>query len=244
MLLFTEIREGGGESGSVYLRPTDGGPAVRLGDGRGSDLSPEGKWALTIVPSKEGARVVLVPTGAGEPRTVAIPGVSVFAGVFLPPDGKRLGIAATEPGHGLRLYVVDAAGGKPRAVTPELTDGAAVSPDGRLTAATAADHRAMIYPIDGGEARAISGLGPDDVPIQWSADGDSIFAIHYGLAPLPIYRVNLKTGKKDLWRELMPADRTGFVRVNGVTMTRDGASYAYSTDVVTASDLFLVRGWK
>jgi len=243
-LLFSEIREGGGDNGSAYLRPTDGGPAVRLGDGRGQDLSPDGKWALTVVPSKEGARVVLVPTGAGEPRTVPIPGVSVFGGKFVSPDGKRLGIGGTEPGHGFRLYLVDLAGGKPRAVTPEVIDGAAISPDGRFVAATAADHRAMIYPVDGSEARAVPGLGPDDVPIQWSADGDSIFAIHYGLAPLPVYRVNLKTGKKEPWRELMPADRTGFVRVNNVTMTRDGLSYAYSIDVVTASDLFLVKGWK
>ncbi len=243
-LLFTETREGGGDNGSVYLRPTDGGPAVRLGDGRGSDLSPDGKWALTVVPSKDGARIVLVPTGAGEARTVVIPGLSVYGGAFIPPDGRRLGIGATEPGHGFRLYVVDAAGGKPRAVTPELINGAAVSPDGRFTAATAADHRAMIYPVDAGDGRPVPGLAPDDVPIQWSADGDRIFATHYGLAPLPIYRVDLRTGKKELWRELMPADRTGFVRIGNVCMTRDGASYAYTVDVVTASDLFLVKGWK
>ena len=244
LLLFSETQEGGGENGSVYLRPTDGGPAVRLGDGRGSDLSPDGRWALTVVPSKDGARVVLVPTGAGEPKTIAIPGLTVYGGIFVPPDGKRLVLAATEPGHGFRLYIVDAAGGKPRAISPELINGVAVSPDGRFAAATSADHRAMIYPVDAGEARLVPGLGSDDVPIQWSADGEFIFATHYGLAPLPIYRVNLKTGKKEPSRELMPADRTGFVRINNVTMTRDGASYAYSVDMVHASDLFLVKGWK
>ena len=32
-VLFTELPEGAGEGGSTYLRPTDGSPAVRLGDG-------------------------------------------------------------------------------------------------------------------------------------------------------------------------------------------------------------------
>jgi Tol biopolymer transport system component len=243
-MLFDEVAEGGGENGSVYLRPTAGGPAVRLGDGQSFDLSPDGKWALTVAPSKDGARLVLLPTGAGEPRNVAIPGLAIYGGLFLPPDGKRLGIAASEAGHGVRLYVVDAAGGKARPISGETVNGGAVSPDGRFAAATAADHRATIFPVDAGEARAVPGLEPDDVPIQWSADGEYLFATHYGLAPLPIYRVNLRTGKKELWKELMPADRTGFIRINRVCMTRDGASYAYSADVVHASDLFLVKGWK
>jgi len=243
-VLFGEIAEGGGDSGSVYLRPTDGGPAVRLGEGQALDLSPDGKWALTLVPSKDGSRLVLVPTGTGESRTVSVPDLSIFGGVFLPPDGKRLGIAATEAGHGVRVYVLDAAGGKPRVISTEVINGAAISPDGRFVAATAGDRRATIYPIDGSEARAVPGLEPDDVPIQWSADGEFLFATHYGLAPLPVYRVSLKTGKKELWKELIPADRTGFVRINRVSITRDGVSYAYSVDVVHASDLFLMKGWK
>ncbi len=242
-LLFSETQEGGGENGSVYLRPTDGGPAVRLGDGAGFDLSPDGKWALTLVPSKDGPRVVLLPTGTGEPRTVAVPGLAILGGAFLPPDGKRLGLAAAEAGHGVRLYVVDGSGGKARAFSAEVVNGAAISPDGRFVAATGGDYRATIFPVDGGEARQVPGLEPDDVPIQWSADGESIFATHYGLAPLPVYRVSLKTGKKELWKEIIPADRTGFVRINRVSLTRDGLSYAYSADMVHASDLFLVKGW-
>jgi hypothetical protein len=82
------------------------------------------------------------------------------------------------------------------------------------------------------------------VPIQWSANGEDLFVTHYGEAPLPIYRLHLKSGQKELWKELMPADRTGFVRLENVIVTRDGASYAYSYKRVTASDLFLVKGWR
>src|SRR5438445_494758 len=38
---------GGGANGSIYLRKTDGSPAIRLGDGYPISLSPDGKWALT-----------------------------------------------------------------------------------------------------------------------------------------------------------------------------------------------------
>ncbi|MFY9549924.1 MAG: protein kinase, partial [Thermoanaerobaculia bacterium] len=46
-LLFDETGEGGGAAYGVYLRATDGSPAVRLGDGRGLALSPDGRWALS-----------------------------------------------------------------------------------------------------------------------------------------------------------------------------------------------------
>ncbi len=70
VLLFSEQGESGGEKGAVYLRKTDGSPAVRLGDGRALALSPEGKWALALVPSDASPRLVLLPTGAGEPRPI------------------------------------------------------------------------------------------------------------------------------------------------------------------------------
>jgi len=47
-LLLLENGEGGGPNYSVFLRPTDGSPAIRLGDGNAQDLLPDGKWALAI----------------------------------------------------------------------------------------------------------------------------------------------------------------------------------------------------
>jgi Tol biopolymer transport system component len=132
-MIFSETGEGGGPTGSVYLRGTDGAPAVRLGEGRAQDLSPDGKWALTLVPSGTSARLMLLPTGAGEPRTIELGNLSVFGGGFLPPDGKRIVIGASEPGRGVRGYVVDPSGGAPRAFTPEgLSGGGALSPDGKF----------------------------------------------------------------------------------------------------------------
>ena len=43
-VLFSEVLRGA--NGSIYLRKTDGSDAIRLGDGFGEDLSPDGKWVL------------------------------------------------------------------------------------------------------------------------------------------------------------------------------------------------------
>jgi hypothetical protein len=244
-MLFSEVGEGGGPEGAVYLRATDGSPAVRLGNGRAQDLSPDGKWALTLVPSSAGARLVLLPTAAGEPRPVPVEGTQVLGGAFLPPDGKRLVIVGFEPGHGARAYVLDPAGGKPVAFTPEgMTNGAGFSPDGTAVAANGPDDVARIYPIAGGEPRPIPGLAPKDVPIQWSSDGKFLTITRFGEAPMKLYRYRFDTGKKELWTELMPSDRTGFIRIESVAVTRDGTSYAYSFNRVTNSDLYRVTGWK
>src|SRR5262249_55577893 len=47
-VLFDESAEGGGPNYSVYLRKTDGSPAVRLGDGAAMAISPDGKWVISI----------------------------------------------------------------------------------------------------------------------------------------------------------------------------------------------------
>jgi len=244
-LLFDEEGQGGGPNGSVYVRPTDGGPAVRLGDGGAVDLSPDGKWALTRFFGKDGPRLMLLPTAVGEPRPIVAEGVRAGFGLFVPPDGRRLLVLGSEPGKGSRIYVVDSSGGKARPVTPEgVTGGAALSPDGQRAVFNDADHRAVIYPIDGGQPRPIPGLSPGDMPIQWSADGGSLYVTREGEIPATIYRYALSDGKKTLWKELVPAERAGLVRIENVYVTPDGGHYAYSFNRVTDSDLFVVTGWK
>jgi len=87
------------------------------------------------------------------------------------------------------------------------------------------DHRPTIYPADGTEARPIAGLAPDDAPIQWSADGGTLYVTRYGELPLSIYRFHLATGKKELWKQIMPADRAGLIGVFALAVSRDGSAY-------------------
>ena len=70
LILFDESGEGGGASHAVYVRRTDGSPAVRLGEGVGGSFSPDGRWAVS---RKAGSRqLVLLPVRAGEARPLDV----------------------------------------------------------------------------------------------------------------------------------------------------------------------------
>jgi hypothetical protein len=58
--------------------------------------------------------------------------------------------------------------------------------------------------------------------------------------PLKVYRLDIATGRKELWRTLMPADAAG---ISGISSgpTPSGESYVYNY-VRTLSDLYLVEG--
>jgi Tol biopolymer transport system component len=79
-VLFTETGAGGGPAGSVYLWRAGDAQAVRLGEGTALALSPDGRWALATVPGSQ-TTLALLPTGAGEPRTLDL------SGVHTPPFG-------------------------------------------------------------------------------------------------------------------------------------------------------------
>ena len=239
-VLFTEGGEGGGAGYSVYVRKTDGSPAVRLGEGFGQALSPDGKWAVVILHPTTDPQLALYPTGAGEPKLLSKEGVAVLNACWMP-DGKRILITASEPGRGLRLYLRDVDGGKPRALTPEGYRGYRfVSPDGTLAVATGPDRKTYLYPISGGEPRAIPGLDANDLVDQFGVDAHSLYVHRRGEIPAKVYRVDVSTGRRELWRSLMPADAGGVSEI-GPLPTVSGESYAYSYSR-TLSDLYLVDG--
>lgn len=237
-VLFVEAGEGGRGG---YLRKTDGSLPVKLGDVREvTGLSPDGKWAIALtndpVPELE-----LLPTGAGEARILPMPDLTPEGGYFLP-DGRRL-IALAEASHGYRAYVLGLDGASPRPLTPEgMATDLAVSPDSRHVAFNAGDGRAAIYPIDGGEARYVPGLMLGESPLTWLSDGRALLLTTYGEAPAIVWRFDLATGKRVLWRRLMPTDPAGVVSLRNVYFAPDGRSYAYSYTRVLMSDLYLIEG--
>ena len=224
-LVFTEGGAGAGAKGATYIRKTDGSaPAVRLGDGQtAQDLSPDKKWALQVWPD----RLVLLPVGPGESRTIQDPSLEYRSAMWFP-DGKRLIVEASAPGRPSRVYVRDLDGGPPRPVTPEATAGARVSPDGKLVAAVdTKSGRWALYPVEGGEPRPVPGIKPGESVIRFDAGGTSLFLASEGL-PLRIDRLELDSGKRTAWKEIVLADPTGADSIGNVQLTPDGKCYCYS----------------
>jgi len=242
-LLFREEGEAGGPSYAVYVRKTDGSPAVRLGDGQSLALSPDGKWALACRGDKQ-TDLFLLPTGAGEPRQLQGHNIVHSTATWFP-DGKRILLAGTEADHGLRLYTQDIDADKIAPVTPEGTNGLsfALSPDGSTVAAVGPDDKGYLFPIPSGDPRPIKGMEPGEVPVGWSTDGHSLYVYRGGDLPAKVYRVDLSSGNRALWKQLMPPDPAGVEFVGPVLPTPDGKSYVYGYRRLL-SDLYLVEGFQ
>ncbi len=238
------VGEGGGAAGGVYLRGTDGSPAVRLGDGVAAALSPDGRWAITI-PRSAPTQLVLLPTGTGEARSLGTPGLTYVAAAWFP-DGKKILASGFEAGHGMRAFIQDVEGGAPQPITPEGIAGyPALSPDGKRFAVGMSDGRFLIYSVDGrAEPRAISGIESGESLSRWSADDRTLYVYRLGPVPSRVFRVDIATGRRELWKELAPADASGLMRIDKVVVSPDGRSYAYFYDRVLYSNLYIAEGLK
>ena len=230
----------------VYLRKTDGSPAVRLGDGIPIQFSSDGKWVLTSYPSglkpASTPQLVLLPTGAGQAVTLTHDSIDHGFATLLP-DGKRFLFDGVEPGHAPRSWVQDGSDGKPQPITPEGVIGNHVSPDGKLMAAVDMENKFWLYPVNGGQPIALSGIERGEVPIGWSADSKHLFVATVEAVPVRISRTEVSTGRRQFVSKVTPSDLAGLWGFLTVHITPDGKSYVYS-DYRILSDLYLARGLK
>jgi hypothetical protein len=104
-----EAGEAGGGDYAVFIRDTNGGSAVRLGQGTGVALSPDGQWALVLRQNLSPPDFVLLPTGVGQQRPFPTGNVTSNGGEFLP-DFKRILLDGHEAGHASRVYIMNVDG--------------------------------------------------------------------------------------------------------------------------------------
>jgi hypothetical protein len=241
-LLLLEPGEGVSADYVVYLKHTETeSPPILLGEGYPLSLSPDGRWVLVTLPS-ERKHLILLPTGAGEVQHLPETGLEYQRWARFLPDGHRVVCEANEPGRAVQLYAQDLEGGEARAMSPEGVSGCAVSPDGSLVAALGPDREAALFPIDGGEPRAIVGLIQGEQPVRFAADGGSVFAFRRGELPARVFKVELATGRRELWKELVPADCVGLREgVLRFLPTPDGRHYVYDLSRIL-SELYVAEG--
>jgi eukaryotic-like serine/threonine-protein kinase len=239
-ILFSETGEGSGPAYSTFVRTTDGAPPVRIGEGGGQALSPDGRWAAVQV----GGRLTLYPTGSGEAIVLKIGNLEYQGGGSFTPDGKRYVFNANEPGRGARIYSIEIPDGTAKAISPEgYRTFSRSSPDGTRVVAGGPDRRRYFYPLAGGEPTPIPGFAADETPGGWTADGRFLYVYRRRDVPGRVYRLEIATGKKELAREVMPADGSGIVDIAPIILTPDGKSYVYGFQR-TLSDLYILDGVK
>ncbi len=238
-----DYSKSGGLSYAVYVRKTDGSPAVLLGEGGAVSLSPDGKWVVAQTQASP-SQLKLLTTGAGEAKPLTNDNINhAWAHWF--PDGKRLLFTGNEPDKGVRLYVLDVASGKSQPISAEGVNGTAfvISPDSQWVAGIGPDQKGYLYPAAGGDPRPIPGFNSGEQPITFSTDSKSLYLYQPGELPARVDRLDLQTGKRTLWKELTPSDPAGVETIGPIMITPDAKTCIFGYHRMLA-DLYLVEGLK
>ncbi len=240
-LLFQESGVGAGPTPVVFLRKTDGSPAIRLTEGVSMALSPDGQWVL--VRKQDESFPTIMPTGPGQSRALDLGRLQLtntFAAWL--PDNARIVFNAAEPGRPPRVYVQSTTTGSPRPITPEgvrLTVPVVVSPDSRVVTTDSAGQFFLYHP-DREQPDPLEGLARGDNPLRWSVDGKALWLSNSRSTPIQILRFDLATRTRTVWREIAFADPAGLVP-NRVLISADGQSYVYGFARGLAS-LYMIDG--
>jgi hypothetical protein len=69
-----------------------------------------------------------------------------------------------------------------------------------------------------------------------------LFVARGGGIPGRIERFELATGRKELWKTLVPPNPAGAYYLGPISVTRDGRFWAYSVNMTTFTELWQVAG--
>ena len=167
----TRRARGAGRGTPLYMRNTDGSPAVQLGSGWARQLLAGralGRVARCMRP--EGREITLLPVKAGEPRSLPQQTTSRSTARGGCPTASasssrrtRRGRASASSSRG------STASRRGRSRRPGIALGFfPVSPDGRIVVGQGPDRLFYGYPIEGGDPEFIPGLVAEDRPIRFS----------------------------------------------------------------------------
>jgi dipeptidyl aminopeptidase/acylaminoacyl peptidase len=234
---------------SLYIRKTDGSPAVRLGEYRGLSLSPDGRFVLALPGGQQYSdRLLVVPTGAGERRELRHASLTRIDAATWFPDGRRIAVVNRGEQRQGQLLVWDVEmSAPPRLLSAkEEIRSPVVAPDGRTVAVAVAGTGPVLCPADGGPCLPVMGGAAQDQPLRWSSDGRRLFVSRTPLfqpntPTVWIDRIEIATGRRHPWKELRPADPAGAYAIGGVYLTPDGKSYVYAV-AASLGELYLAEG--
>ena len=162
-------------------------PRSASADGEGYGFSPDGRWALTRASFPSGGRSSLVPTGAGESKTLRRRQHHLSPGR----TGSRTESESSSTGSeaGTRRPASSSwtsPGGKPQADHSGRSHRSSLSPSpptaGPSWPAGRTAGSRSIRPTPG-EPRPVPGIEPEEIPLRWTPDGRSIYVTRLSALP-------------------------------------------------------------
>jgi Tol biopolymer transport system component len=182
----------------LLLRGTDGGEHPLLPEGETGScpaFSPEGRRVAYLAPGAGGVvELRVISRSGGHPVTLAR-GVEASEFPSWSPDGRFLAYAAGSP---TGVWVISAAGGTPRQLTPVGGDYPRWSPDGRWIAyvvwtdASDPNQGAWVVSPRGGKPQRI---GNSSTQLVWRPDGRVLWQVRRGKDHLELW-----AAKPGRWR--------------------------------------------
>jgi eukaryotic-like serine/threonine-protein kinase len=232
----------------LYLQRADGSAPLQIGEGAGSAFSADGKWAAAIDPVHP-EKVNIIPTGVGDARTIQAPPGRHYEGVGFLPDNEHVLVTTNATGQSRESTVQGIADGSVRVIgnagrsVPYYFDSLnpGPSPDGRFCIETDGKGKFWLQPLDGSAAHEITGVGPDEMILNWHNDSNNVFVVHSTGTDVDINTLNLATGERKPWTHFSPADKAATFGTITVVITVDGSRFAVMIHRLY-SNLFLASG--
>jgi serine/threonine protein kinase len=219
---------------STYIRKLDDPNPIRLGEGRALALSADGNWALAVQ-EKSPPQLVLLSTAPGKQKELPNPGFKEYHYGSWFPDGRRILFTAVEARQdaSVRSYVQDVDTGVVRPLTEEGTEAVRISPDGKKVVILDPYGAYSVHFIDSEAADVpLSSLERTDEPIQWSADGQALYVRGGSDFAAKVYRVDIATGQRRVWRDILPSNPVGLsgieAKPGGIAISSDGKVCVYT----------------
>jgi dipeptidyl aminopeptidase/acylaminoacyl peptidase len=223
----------------TWMRPVEGGEAVRLSDGVMSRFSPDGRSIVTIVADGGGpGQVALVPVGAGERKRLTSPPSSHEWPSFLGPTALlylRREAARRE------VWRMNTDGSDARSLGVSDCDLPAASPAGDSFVCVAGTdrNRLALHEMAGGSARPLLERPRGSFQfVRWNSRGDKILAV---TTQRELLVVSPSTGRLDREEILPYPGASPYDRLIGAALDEDGRLQTYSMSLHSAS-LYRVTG--
>jgi eukaryotic-like serine/threonine-protein kinase len=218
----------------AYYRRTDGSAAVSLGAGQ-SVISPDGKWILMY---GRRAKLLLQPVGAGDPKELINPGMTIFDSAAWSDDCRHVAYEALTPEKDWNVYTQTIDGGPPVLVKAKgrKTDPT-LSPDGTIIALHEEGGGISLYRAGSSQSTAVKGVVASEYPVRFVDGGRGLLVADTSSKVIVLTVVDLASGHRQSWKRLfLSVHRQG----RPIAVTPDLKYYAYHSPRYS-SDLYLVE---